>query len=79
MTGTSSCVGCKVITLLAGIGALNWGLVGIAQMDLVAKVFGEMTTGARVVYGIVGLAGLLTLLSFVACCPCRNKETCEKK
>lgn len=45
--------------LLIVVGALNWGLVGFFQYDLVADIFGGMTTmGARVVYGLVGLAGL---------------------
>jgi uncharacterized membrane protein YuzA (DUF378 family) len=47
--------------LLAGIGALNWGLVALAEFDLVAAVFGlefgETNAITRVVYGLVGLAG----------------------
>ena len=78
MTGGKCCGVCKVIGLLVGIGALNWGLVGIFQVDLVAKLLGEMTTPARVVYGLIGVAGLLKLISLVKCCPC-NKGTCETK
>lgn len=45
--------------LLAIIGALNWGLVGIFKFDLVAWIFGGQTAGfSRVVYALVGLAGL---------------------
>jgi uncharacterized membrane protein YuzA (DUF378 family) len=44
------------------VGALNWGLVAIAKFDLVAEIFGEEfgTTNAvtRIVYGLVGLAGV---------------------
>jgi uncharacterized protein len=44
------------------VGALNWGLVALAEFDLVAEIFGEEfgTTNAvtRIVYGLVGLAGL---------------------
>lgn len=51
-------IGAKV---LAGIGALNWGLVAVAEFDLVAAVFGlefgQTSAGTRVVYGLVGLAG----------------------
>lgn len=47
--------------VLAGIGALNWGLVALAEFDLVAAIFGlefGQTNGlTRVVYGLVGLAG----------------------
>ncbi|MBI2495445.1 MAG: DUF378 domain-containing protein [Candidatus Omnitrophica bacterium] len=69
---------CKVVGLLAGIGALNWGLVGIFGIDLVEQLLGEMTGPARVVYGLIGIAGLLALLSLVKCCPCK-KGTCETK
>ena len=44
------------------IGGLNWGLVAIAKFDLVAEIFGEEfgTTNpvTRIVYGLVGLAGV---------------------
>ena len=44
------------------VGALNWGLVAVAEFDLVAEIFGEEfgTTNAvtRIVYGLVGLAGV---------------------
>lgn len=51
--------------ILVIIGALNWGLVGFARFDLVAWIFGGQTAGfSRVVYALVGLAGLwcVTLL-----------------
>jgi uncharacterized membrane protein YuzA (DUF378 family) len=48
--------------ILVIVGALNWGLVAIAEFDLVAEIFGEEfgTTNAvtRIVYGLVGLAGV---------------------
>ena len=78
MTSGKCCVGCKIIGLLVGIGALNWGLVGIFQVDLVAKLLGTMTGPARIVYGIIGVAGLLKLLSLVKCCPCQ-REGCDTK
>lgn len=56
----------KKIDLLAAVlvlvGALNWGLVAIAEFDLVATVFGmefgETNVASRIVYGLVGLAGV---------------------
>ena len=78
MTGGKSCGVCKIVGLLVAIGAINWGLVGIFQVDLVTRVLGEMTTPARVVYGLIGVAGLLKLLSLVKCCPCQ-REGCETK
>ena len=48
------------------IGALNWGLVAIAEFDLVAEMFGlsfgETNTATRLIYGLVGLAALWELI-----------------
>ncbi|MEK4538625.1 DUF378 domain-containing protein [Peribacillus sp. FSL K6-1552] len=44
------------------IGAVNWGLIGFFQFDLVAAIFGGQDAAlARIVYGIVGIAGLINL------------------
>lgn len=58
--------------VLVIVGALNWGLVALGEFDLVAEIFGEEfgTTNAvtRIVYGLVGLAGVylaVTLLPAV--------------
>jgi len=56
----------KLATLLASIGALNWGLIGLFNWNLVDAIFGggaqEMTSvPSRIVYAIVGLAGLVAL------------------
>ena len=47
--------------LLLIIGGINWGLVGLMNIDLVAAVFGDGTTAARVVYALVGLAALYSI------------------
>ena len=78
MKGGTSCAVCKIVGLLVGLGAVNWGLVGIFQINLVERLFGDMTTPARVVYGLIGIAGLLKLISLVKCCPCQQ-GTCEPK
>lgn len=45
--------------ILSIIGSLNWGLVGIFRFDLVAWLFGGQTAVvSRIVYTLVGLAGL---------------------
>ncbi len=44
--------------VLVLVGALNWGLVGLLEFDLVATIFGEMTVISRVVYSLVGLAAI---------------------
>ncbi|MGI4778831.1 MAG: DUF378 domain-containing protein [Janthinobacterium lividum] len=43
------------------VGAVNWGLVGAFGFDLVAALFGPMTLVSRIVYLLVGLAGLYAL------------------
>ena len=78
MTSGAGCVVCKLVGLLVGIGALNWGLYGLFQLDLVARLLGDTTPAARAVYGLIGLAGVLKLVSFVKCCPCQ-KGTCSTK
>ena len=48
-----------VALILSVIGCINWGLVGIFQFDLVAWLFGGAgSLLSRIVYTIVGLAGL---------------------
>jgi uncharacterized membrane protein YuzA (DUF378 family) len=52
----------KIALALVIIGALNWGLIGFFNYDLVAAIFGgSFTAGARIVYALVGLAGLVCL------------------
>lgn len=53
--------------LLVIVGALNWGLVGLAQFDLVAALFGGADAAlSRIVYGLVGVAGVALLLTQLA-------------
>jgi uncharacterized membrane protein YuzA (DUF378 family) len=51
-----------VAGVLVIVGALNWGLVAIAEFDLVAAIFGldfgETNAVTRIVYGLVGLSGV---------------------
>lgn len=54
-----------IALILSIIGSLNWGLVGLFKFDLVAWIFGgQDATLSRIIYGLVGLAGLwcITLL-----------------
>ena len=49
----------KIALILVIIGALNWGLIGFFGFDLVAFIFGgQLMVGSRIVYALVGLAGL---------------------
>ena len=50
--------------ILAIIGAVNWGLVGFARFDLVAWICGGQTAWpSRVIYALVGLAGLWCIVT----------------
>ena len=48
----------KIALILVIIGAINWGLIGIFQFNLVEAIFGNMTVIARIIYGLVGISGL---------------------
>lgn len=51
-----------IALILAVIGAINWGLIGFFDFDLIAAIFGgEEETWSRIVYCIVGIAGLVLL------------------
>ena len=55
----------RLSLILVIIGAINWGLIALFQFDLVASLFGGQDAFlSRIVYGLVGLAGLycITLL-----------------
>lgn len=59
-----------VAFVLVVVGAVNWGLVGLAQFDLVAALFGgSASVISRVVYSLVGIAGLLLVALQAASMP----------
>ena len=61
--------------LLVIIGALNWGLVGFFHFDLVATILGTASTGARIVYCLVGISAVYVALRCLACCgKCDSKD-----
>ncbi|ABO68224.1 Conserved hypothetical protein [Geobacillus thermodenitrificans NG80-2] len=52
----------RIALLLTIIGAINWGLIGFFQFDLVAAIFGGQDSAwSRIIYSLVGLAGLVNL------------------
>lgn len=53
-----------IVLILLIVGALNWGLIALFEFDLVAWLFGEMTLLSRIVYGLVGIAGLWAITFF---------------
>ncbi|SCH54163.1 MULTISPECIES: DUF378 domain-containing protein [unclassified Romboutsia] len=54
----------NIAVILVLIGALNWGLVSVAKLDLVAAIFagdgkfGNISSFSRIIYGLVGLSAL---------------------
>ena len=52
--------------VIAAIGAINWGLIGLFRFDVVAAIttagrFGETNLVSRLIYVIVGVAGVISL------------------
>lgn len=60
-----------VAFVLVIVGAINWGLVGLLGLDLVATLFGPMSPLSRIVYILVGLAGVYKAVTY--CKACGNK------
>ncbi|HEX3000405.1 MAG TPA: DUF378 domain-containing protein [Armatimonadota bacterium] len=52
-----------IAPVLVTVGAINWGLVGMAKVDLVEKLFGHMSAASRAVYSLVGASGAYYLAS----------------
>ena len=61
-----------IMYALVLVGALNWGLVGAFNFDLVSFLFGDMSTLTRIIYTIVGLCAIgYFIMSF------REQEECS--
>lgn len=50
-----------IALILVIIGALNWLLVALFNFNLVSAIFGERSAAAKVIYVLVGIAGLYTI------------------
>ena len=48
----------KIALALIVIGAINWGLIGFFNFNLVSAIFGEMSMLSRIIYALVGISGL---------------------
>jgi uncharacterized protein len=53
-----------IAAVLVVVGALNWGLVGLFQFDLVAALFGNASGVSRIVYALVGFAGAFQMMQW---------------
>lgn len=54
-----------VAMVLMIIGGLNWGMVGLFDVDVVARLFGTQSPFSRVIYVLVGLAALYSIYTAV--------------
>ena len=68
-----ACLLCKIVGLIAILGALNWGLIGLMNLNLVEQIFG-ISQITRIIYIVVGLSGIALLVSYVATCPACKKS-----
>ena len=51
----------KTLLVITIIGAVNWGLIGLLDFNLVAAIFGEGTLFSRIIYTLVGVSGLVNI------------------
>lgn len=55
---------CIALTITI-IGAINWGLIGFFDFNLVAFIFGSMSWISRIIYALVGLCGLYLITFYM--------------
>lgn len=63
---------CITLTITI-IGAVNWGLIGFFDFNLVATIFGSMSWLSRIIYALVGISGLYLITFYLYC----NNSTAE--
>ena len=51
----------KIALIFTIIGAINWGLVGIFNFNLVSFIFGDRTILSTIIYIIVGICGIINV------------------
>ena len=51
----------KVALIFTIIGAINWGFIGIFDLNIVESIFGQASVLSRVIYTIVGITGLINI------------------
>ncbi len=78
MNGKGMCGLHKGAWVLVIVGALNWGLIGVAKFNLVMALLGAWPMVERVVYVLVGLAALMMLAAGKCCmksgCKCGDEK-----
>ena len=51
----------KILLVITIIGAINWGLIGILDFNLVDTIFGVGSLFSRIIYSLVGICGLINI------------------
>ena len=51
-----------VCLILIIIGAVNWGLIGFFNLDLISVIFGNMSMITRIIFAVVGIAGIYSFV-----------------
>lgn len=51
----------KICLVLTVVGALNWGLIGILDFNLVTFLFSEGSLLTRLIYSVIGLCGIMNI------------------
>ncbi len=51
----------KIVLVFTIIGAINWGLIGLFDFNLVNALFGSIPAIERIIYSIVGICGLINI------------------
>jgi uncharacterized membrane protein YuzA (DUF378 family) len=64
-----------IALILVIIGAINWGSIGLFGIDLVAMIFGgQLSLMSRIIFTVVGLAGLWSISFFFKDTPIIDKD-----
>ena len=51
----------KILLVITIIGAINWGLIGILDFNLIDTIFGVGSLFSRIIYSLVGIYGLINI------------------
>ncbi|MCG3769894.1 MAG: hypothetical protein JW384_01025 [Nitrosomonadaceae bacterium] len=73
MMSPGLCGGHKLAWVLVFIGAINWGLIGFFEYNLVNAILGSLPTIERVVYALVGLSAIFSLFC-AKCSMCKTSK-----
>ena len=64
-----ACGICKIVGVIAILGLLNLGALGVTQVNYAGELLGQIHGATRAFYLLCGLSGLALLVSFFTVCP----------